>query len=188
MKHVVFVTSNEYKFNHAVSVTQSAGITLIRKHMDLQEIQSDSGEEITRHKAEQAYADLKQPLVVNDDTWSIPGINGFPGAYMKYINDWFTVTDWLNLTRPLKDRRIILHQHIVYQDGHSQHYFLQNIEGTLLTEARGSHHFPHLAILSFDGGQSSSAERAAAGRPAVDLSTTTAWHKFNDWLLTPENR
>ncbi|HEY1064079.1 MAG TPA: non-canonical purine NTP pyrophosphatase [Candidatus Saccharimonadales bacterium] len=183
MKRVVFVTSNDFKFKHAAHMTEPTGIVLVREHMDLDELQSTSGEEITRHKAEQAYSKFQQPLVVNDDTWFIPGLNGFPGAYMKHINEWFTTEDWLNLTSPLKDRRIILQQHIVYQDEHGQHYFAEQIEGLLLTEARGAHHHSHLAITSFDGGTYSGAERVDKEIPAIDSSIPTAWHKFSDWLM-----
>lgn len=182
MKQVVFVTSNEFKFKHAQHMTEPAGITLVHKHMDLQEIQSESGEEITRYKAGQAYDKLQHPVVVNDDTWLIPGLNGFPGPYMKSMNEWLTAQDWLNLTRPLKDRRIILQQHIVYQDAHGQHYFLQEIEGILLDEIRSSHKHAHLAITSFDNGAHSGAELVDANLPAVNPSTPTAWHKFSDWL------
>lgn len=112
MNQLLFVTSNELKFIHAQHMLEQFGITLTRQHFDLQELQSESGEEIARHKAEQAYAEFKQPLVVNDDSWSIPGLNGFPGPYMKSINHWLTNEDFLNLTRPLKDRRIILQQQL----------------------------------------------------------------------------
>lgn len=140
------------------------------------------GETICRHKAHQAYKALKQPLVVNDDSWSIPGLNGFPGAYMKYMNGWLSSDDWLRLTAPLPDRRIILQQHIVYQDEHGQQHFLKNIEGQLMDSVHGTHDFGHLAIASFDGGKMSGAERVAAGMPAVEQSTDTAWDQLADWL------
>lgn len=182
MKEVVFVTSNEFKFAHAAHIMGLSNISLVRKHMDLQEMQSESGEEITRHKAHQAYTAFNHPLVVNDDTWSIPGLNGFPGPYMKSMNEWLSADDWLNLTKTLQDRRIILQQHIVYQDETGQHYFVENIEGLLITEARGQHKHSHLAITSFDGGTYTGAERVDMNIPAVDPSVPTAWHRLAQFL------
>lgn len=188
MSHsVVFATSNKFKFNHAAHMLEPFGITLTREHLDLEEIQAD-GEGICRHKAEQAYAQLKRPVVVNDDSWSIPGLKGFPGAYMKYMNDWLSVEDWLRLTEQLKDRREFLHQHIIYQDEHGQQHFMKEIEAQLLHEGRGQHYYGHLAITSFDSGQHSVAELVSSGQPAIDQSVPTAWQLFADWLSTqPEN-
>ena len=70
--------------------------------------------------AVEAYNALQSPLVVTDDSWIIPGLNGFPGPYMKQVNDWFTPDDWLHLTSGLADRRVILRQIIVYQDSTGQ--------------------------------------------------------------------
>lgn len=182
MKQLIFVTSNKLKFIHAEHMLKQYNIALTREHYELQELQSESGEEITRHKAEQAYAYFKQPLVVNDDSWSIPGLNGFPGPYMKSINHWLTNEDFLNLTRPLQDRRIILLQHSVYQDATGQQYFYKEIEGLLLPEARGTSLNPNETICSFDGGQHSISELKDAGKPAVSSSVQTAWHLFGEWL------
>lgn len=167
MKTVTFVTSNDTKFQHAKRATDELGIQLERVNMHLDELQSEHGEEIARHKAEQAYASLQQPIVITDDTWIIPGLKGFPGPYMKSMNEWFTPEDWLRLTLPLNDRRIILSQHAVYQDAHGQHYINQAIDGLLLSEIRGQHKHSHLTIASFDGGQTSAAERVAAGKSAI---------------------
>jgi XTP/dITP diphosphohydrolase len=182
MKQIIFVTSNELKFKHAALTLEAFDIKLIREHMNLQEMQADSGEEIARYKAEQAFAKFKQPLVVNDDSWSIPGLNGFPGPYMKYMTDWLTPQDWLNLTQSLEDRRIILQQHAVYQDEHGQHYFYQEIEGLLLKEIRGEHYNKHLPITSFDGGKHSVAEREAGLAPSAKPTNTSAWHHFGEWF------
>jgi non-canonical purine NTP pyrophosphatase (RdgB/HAM1 family) len=179
---IVFATSNEFKFNHAVHMIEPYGIELIRKHVDLEEIQAD-GETICRRKADQAFAELQHPVIVNDDSWSIPGLKGFPGAYMKYMNEWLTSEDWLRLTSTLKDRRIFLEQHIVYQDAEGQHYFYEPIEAQLLTEIRGSHKYGHIAIASFDGIHSV-AELHNAGKPAHSLDKASAWKPFAEWYLS----
>lgn len=182
MTELIYVTTNETKFKHAAFMVAPAGITLVQRPMDMQEIQSNDGEAITRHKAQQAYEKFKQPLVVNDDTWSVPGLDGFPGAYMKQVNEWFTPKNWLDLTRDLDDRRIILHQNVVYQDEHGQHYFVRDIEGQLLPAARGQHKLTHLTVMSFKDDGLSSAEHIARNEPEIDPSTPTGWHLFTDWF------
>lgn len=183
---ITFVTSNEVKFLHASEMSKELGFTVERQHMDLQEIQSEGGEEIVRHKAEQAYAALQKPIIVTDDTWIIPGLKGFPGPYMKSMNAWFTPDDWLRLTNTLEDRRIILQQHGAYQDEHGQQYFVADIEAVLLHEIRGEHYHSHLTVLSYDGGTHSGAEALASGDSTISPDTRTVWHELSAWLQSKQ--
>lgn len=180
MPTILYATGNAAKFRQAQHVCQEFGIDLIQNRLDVPEIQSEDAEAITRDKATKGYAKLKKPLVVSDDTWSIPGLKGFPGPYMKYINDWFTVDDWLNLTRSLTDRRVFLCQTAVYQDANGQRVFTNTIEGILLTEPRGTSIYPHSYITSFDGGQSTNAEYHAR-EESITARLPNVWHDFAEW-------
>ena len=176
-----FVTSNEIKVLAAKSVCDSFALHFDNQSLDFVEIQADNGEIIAQHKAEQAYALLNQPIVITDDSWLIPGLNGFPGAYMKQVNDWFAPDDWLRLTRDLDDRRMILRQIIVYQDEHGQQLFSSDLEAMLLTEARSNSGIKHFSIISFDGGVHSAAEMVESGQSAIkDLPNS--WHDLCLWL------
>ena len=181
MKHVTFVTGNDVKFHSAQHIAAALGFSIDQAVVDFEEIQG-GGKAIASHKAQQAFEQLQKPIVITDDEWIIPGLRGFPGAYMKQINDWLTTEDLLNLTRPLKDRRIILRQHAIYQDKNGQQYFVDDIEGLLLPEARGENKFSNLAIVSFDGGKSSRAEGLARGEPLINEHMVTVWHHLADWL------
>lgn len=186
MKTVTFVTSNDVKFGSAQHVAEQLGYTLKRAQIDFQEIQADA-QTIARHKAEQAYEELKQPVIITDDSWNIPGLNGFPGSYMKQVNGWLTPEDWLRLTLPLTNRRIILSQHAIYQDEHGQHYFVDEVTGLLLKDIRGNPQFPFLTITSLDDGAHSRAETLAAGEPLLAGKTNTVWHQLGEWLRQAEN-
>jgi inosine/xanthosine triphosphate pyrophosphatase family protein len=74
-----FVTSNDIKFQAAKFFLDAHGITFDRQLIEFIEIQADEGGVIARNKAEQAYAALQRPIVVTDDSWLVPGLNGFPG-------------------------------------------------------------------------------------------------------------
>lgn len=178
-----FVTSNDHKVATALVVCGEMDIHFKRENIDLTEIQSDDGATVARHKAEQAYEHFLQPVVITDDNWLIPGLNGFPGPYMKYVNQWFKPEDFIRLTKDLEDRRMIMRHIIVYKDRDNEKLFSVDIEGTMLKEARGSSLIPHFAVVSFDGGQHSVAEAESK-----DTSTTAvaqranAWHDLCDWL------
>ena len=103
MQQLLFSTGNTGKVSTAQSVCDMFDIQLVPAPVEIIEIQSETGEPIARHKAQEAYRQLQQPLVVTDDSWIIPGLNGFPGPYMKSMNEWFTPEIWLHLTKDLKD-------------------------------------------------------------------------------------
>ena len=178
---LLFVTGNEVKFRGASNIAEKYGIALEQAEADITEVQSDSAQEIAEHKARQAFDILNKPLFVGDDGWIIPGLGGFPGPYMKYINEWLTPEDLLRLTAPLTDRRIILRQVITYQDEAQQKSFAVDIEGVLLPEIRGSHKYSHLTLTSFDG-KTSGAELVAMGKSYAGESSHTAWDELFEWL------
>ena len=181
MSDFTFVTSNDIKVQAATVVCNEFGFKFDRHVIDFVEIQSSDGQAIARHKAEQAYAELKQPVVVTDDSWLTPDLNGFPGPYMKQVNDWFSTDDWLRLTRDLEDRRMILRQIIVYQDVDGQHVFECELEALLLRESRSTTDIKHFSIISFDGGKHSAAEMSENGESAIK-HLNNSWHDFCEWL------
>jgi XTP/dITP diphosphohydrolase len=180
MKRLLYVTGNDVKVRQADTICQPADIKLIQTELDIVEVQSDQAEAIARDKAEKAFTQLREPLVVSDDSWLIPGLKGFPGPYMKYINEWFSIEDWLNLTKNLTDRRIILRQIVVFQNTDGQQLFSADIEGALLHEPRGKSQYPHLSITSLDGGKHTSAEIHEQDRSAT-AHLRNVWHEFVEW-------
>jgi inosine/xanthosine triphosphate pyrophosphatase family protein len=194
-----FVTSNDHKVLTARAVCQEFGLRFTRQKADLVEIQSDDAAAIARDKARQAFLLVqrpnvkgsiaqgpiakgpKGPVVITDDNWLIPGLRGFPGPYMKYVNHWFTPEDFIRLTKDLADRTIIMRHVIVYRDAQLEKVFSVDIPGTLLKQARGSSVIPHFAIMSFDG-QHSVAEAEADGHTSAVARQPNAWHQLCAWL------
>jgi inosine/xanthosine triphosphate pyrophosphatase family protein len=181
MKQLTYVTANPIKFDLGDIVCKQNGITLVQKKLDIEEIQSLDGEYVARHKAAQAYELLQQPVIITDDSWDIPGLNGFPGTYMQAINTWFTPEDWLRLTLTLQDRRIILRQILVYQDAKQQKLITIDVEGKMLDHVSGTSEYPSLTITSFDGTDTSSAVRKGE-KGSYTGDRHTVWHDFVVWL------
>lgn len=180
-KEIIFVTGNVAKLRLARKICEEFDISLIQATFDITEIQAEDGEIIARDKADKAYKQAGKPVLVNDDSWTFPGLNGFPGPYMKSMNHWLTAEDFLRLTKPLTDRRVILSQYTVYQDEREQKLFQRDIEGALLSEVRGQYDTsPNMTIISFDGGQTSGAEKLSKGQSVVAHLRTT-WHDFGEW-------
>lgn len=88
-------------------------------------------------KAEKAYNLIKKPLVVTDTFWRIPALNGFPGAYMKDVANWFSSEDFLSLMEKKENRQIFFSENITYKDADTIKQFSQEYEGIIVTEPKG---------------------------------------------------
>lgn len=181
MKHVTFVTGNQVKFRHAQQVAHELGYEIDQAVLDFDELQAD-GKTIALDKARKAFAELQKPIIITDDEWNIPGLNGFPGMYMKQMNEWLSIEDWLRLTQELTDRRIIRYRHAVYKDAACEQYFVDEHEGMLLPDARGQNKYTHLAIMSFNGGSLSLAEELADPNRTTADGDNSVWHQLGQWL------
>ncbi len=83
------VTSNIHKAQE-VAAFFGQSIRLDHVTLEIPELRSDDIEEIAREKARYAYNHLHRPLIVDDTSFSIDALHGFPGPYAAYVpqNDW----------------------------------------------------------------------------------------------------
>ena len=80
-----FVSSNNHKYQEAKIILNSLGINLGFLKSNLEEIQSDSLNDIAMIKARDAFSKFKKPIIVEDDGLFIDSIGGFPGPYSSYV-------------------------------------------------------------------------------------------------------
>lgn len=177
------ITTNEDKFRTAQKVCAEFGVQLEQvASYDIDEIQGEDAKKIVARKAADAYALVQKPVIVTDDSWIIPALGGFPGAYMKSVNQWFAIEDWLRLLSGVKDRTVVLSQLVAYQDAHEQVIFAVDVEGILLDKPQGdSKKSPPMALASFDGGKTTVAQNMVAGASST-AHLKTAWHELAAWL------
>ena len=139
------------KYAYVKNILQDLPILLRKEAVDIDEIQSDDNEKISRKKAHDSFAIIQRPLFVTDTYWSIPALNGFPGAYMKEVNQWLGSGDFLNLMQGKSDRTIVARDVITYTDGQSISLFTIDLKGTLaeVPYSDGPNNID--SILQFDG-------------------------------------
>jgi non-canonical purine NTP pyrophosphatase (RdgB/HAM1 family) len=135
--NLFYVTSNKEKVAVAKKHLEPYGIEIVQKTHDFTEIQSESIEEIAKHKARQAFDYFKHPLLINDAGWYITTLNGFPGPYMKYINTWFTSQNLLDLMRDITDRRVLYREVFCFIDSNGKKIFTQELSGNVLKKPEG---------------------------------------------------
>lgn len=111
---LIYVTSNAIKFRVAAQALQNSGISLQQKSLNTPEIQSSRVEEIAEWSAIWASQHLNQPVVVMDAGFYIAALNGFPGPFIKFVNEWFSAEDYLNLMQGKNNRRVTIRDCLAY--------------------------------------------------------------------------
>ena len=183
---ILCVTSNNTKFNLGQKQLEKYDITLVQTAIEIDEIQGEDVEVIIRDKAKKAYTALNKPVIVTDDSWTIPGLGGFPGPYMKSINHWFTPDDFIRLTKDLADRRIYLNQLVAYQDEIETVIFKSDVPGELSKEARGTFGPPIMKVAMLDGDNGLTISQiydkdTGYGPERLGL-LSGAWEELGTWL------
>lgn len=184
MTHILFATSNQRKINEANDTLGSFGISTQPVEVEIDEIQHSDPAEITKAKAVAAFSVLQKPVVVSDTSWSIPALGGFPGGYMKDVNQWWSEQDWLNIMAPHENKTIICREHLAYYDGKDLVHFSHDYTGVFLGEARGStvnekESFERVASLNGSESLTEARENAAKHSEKRQLPH---WLKFGEWF------
>lgn len=111
-----FVTNNEGKVKTMQSHIQKYGFDVIQTKLALVEPQAANAEAVALSKAMQAFKVLKQPVVVEDSSFHIDELKGFPGPYIKYVLQTLGVEGLLKLTEHLKKRTCRFTSALAYID------------------------------------------------------------------------
>jgi non-canonical purine NTP pyrophosphatase (RdgB/HAM1 family) len=127
---ITFVTTNKGKIaslKRKLSPRfQVRSIALV----DLPELQANSSAEIVVHKAKAAYSIIRRPLLVQDSSFHINALKGFPGAYIKYVLETLKPKGILQLMEGETDRTCYFEDSIGYtEDGKAVNVFTSTNPG-----------------------------------------------------------
>lgn len=111
---VVYVTCNELKFKVALQALNNSCIALEHKSLGTPEIQSKRVEDIAEYSASWASQQLNKSVVAMDVGYYIEALNGFPGPFIKFVNEWFSAEDYLNLLQGKDNRRVVIQDCLAY--------------------------------------------------------------------------
>jgi len=100
-----YLTTNKLKFDIAKQFFDLAdGHELIQLSFQVPEVQDMSCEEIARQSAIFAAKEIGEPCVVMDAGFFITALNGFPGPFVKYVNEWLSEAQLVRLLDETDDR------------------------------------------------------------------------------------
>ncbi len=133
---LTYITGNDVKLQVARQVMQGSGILVRQEKLRPPEIQSSRVEEVAEYSALWASERLNRPIAVMDAGFYIEALNGFPGPFIKYVNEWFSAEDYLHLMQGKENRRLLIRDCLAYcRPGEKPVILLAEYGGTIATEA-----------------------------------------------------
>ncbi len=131
---ILFITGNAGKFSEAKKILKHFGLNIVQRDSLIEEIRSDSIEEIASASAQAAYAEFGKPLFVEDSGLFIPFLNGFPGAYSAWV---FRKVGNVGILALAKGKEAEFRTCVAYADGKEVKLFTGSVKGRIAEEARG---------------------------------------------------
>lgn len=74
--------------------------------IDIPEIQAGTVEEVAIFSAKEAVKVAQEACIVSDAGLVIEALDGFPGPFLKYVNEWLGIEGYLKLMSGLENRRV----------------------------------------------------------------------------------
>jgi len=152
---LTFITSSA---NKLAEVERLLGQSLARETLALEEIQALELEPVVRHKAQQAYAQLRRPALVEDTGLAFAAWNGLPGALIKWFLSALGPEGICRLLRGETNRAALATTLFAYCDGTDCRVFAGTVAGVIPAAPRGVNGFGWDAIFQPLGSERTFAE------------------------------
>ncbi|MDB5185045.1 MAG: hypothetical protein JWN38_853 [Candidatus Saccharibacteria bacterium] len=173
---IYFVTGNDHKFREAQALVPN----LERIEIDLPEEQSLDPQLVIAKKLEVARGLREGPLIVEDTSLYLNGLNGFPGPLIKWMLHAVGNQGIYDLCQKLGQRQAVARTVIGYYDGTEVHFFEGEIEGQIVAP-NGNEGFGWDEIFQPDGLNESFAEMGDNFKPEFSMRTR-AFRALKDYL------
>lgn len=166
---ITLITGNKTKLKNANLNLNQFGIKVEGKDIDTPEIQSDNPEVIAEYSAKYAYNIVHKPVIKMDVSFEIDCLKGFPGPFVKFINQWLDPKDILKMVASSKNRHARFIDIVSYFDGKKNQTknFKMVREGTLSAKPCGENGWGIDKIFIPDGFNKTLAELSDVERASV---------------------
>lgn len=135
---LAMVTGSTAKYTIAADHLGVHGVAVEHVRLDLMEIQAVDVAQVARHKAEQAYAQLGRPVIVEDSAFGLDELAGYPGALVKHLIDAGGAQAMAHLAGLTVNRVCTSTAALVYADADGLVTFTRSRAGTVARQPHGS--------------------------------------------------
>lgn len=160
-----FVTSNPDKLREASQILRRP---LMPVRLELEEIQTADLERLVRHKAQQAYRQVRLPLIVEDTALVFREWTALPGPFVKFFLRYLGLEGMVNALAPFDNWEADALCGVGYHDGQRVHYFEGRVPGIIVSPA-GQQGFGWDPIFQPEGAQRTFAEMSGREKHAYSM-------------------
>lgn len=141
---ITYVTGNKGKVELINLIYKDMGINIIQEDIETPEIQDADCKEVAKYSAKYAANLLNKPVLKNDSGLVIDALNGFPGAYAKYVEESLGDTGFLKLMEGNKNRKCYWVEALAYCEPNKEPVVFESISyGSIASESRGDRGYPY---------------------------------------------
>ena len=164
-KKLKFVTSNADKVREASEILGHPleQVSSVAVH----EIQTHDPAEIVKHKARQAYEELKCPVLVEDSGLIFTAWNGLPGALVKWFEVSVGCEGLLRMLDGFGDREACAVCVVAVFDGREIRMAKGEVRGSIADHVRGNNGFGWDVIFIPEGYENTFAEMKPSEKNAI---------------------
>ncbi|HCC06838.1 MAG TPA: non-canonical purine NTP pyrophosphatase [Clostridiales bacterium] len=116
MRQITFVTGNQGKWLIARDIFKKYGVELYQEKIDTPEIQSLDVCEVSVYSAKHAGDKLRKAVIKSDVGYYFEMLGGFPGPFVKYINQTLKPADILKMMEGKENRKVVLKECLTYYE------------------------------------------------------------------------
>ncbi len=145
---LTFITSNKAK---AELLARYLDYPIAHKDIDLVEIQSLDVKQVALHKAHEAYAHIKKPVLVEDTSLECSALGRLPGTLIKWFLHELGNDGLCKLLSHYSDKRAICTVMFVLYDGTEVKTFSSEMKGTIAQAPKGAGGFGWDPVFINDG-------------------------------------
>lgn len=188
-KVAFFVTSNVHKFREARLVFAEYRIAAALLRVAVRELQDDDIENIAKASAQEAAEKTRLPVIVEDAGLFIPGLDGFPGPYSKYVYRTIGTKGILKIMRGTNQRNAYFRSIVAYCDPKGAlECFEGKAEGQISQKERGSSGFGFDPIFEPLSGNAKTFAEMATEEKNKHSHRAKAFRKFAEWYVSAFRR
>lgn len=189
MEHQIsFVTTNPYKFAVAKEALTQSSVQLIQCLLpfEVPEIQSTHVEAIASFSAKWVCEKIQRSIVLTDAGYYIEALNGFPGPFIKYINEWLSAEDILRMMEGKVNRAIEVRETLAYCEvGKEPVLFTGTAKGRIALQ-KGKKQNAINEIFIPEGFYLTSSDLGAASMQKFWAEKIFIWQSFSQYLQKKE--
>jgi XTP/dITP diphosphohydrolase len=164
INQISLITGNDGK---AREYAELLGIKVNAVKEDLIEIQDLDVVTVVRRKAEDAFAKLGSPVLVDDTGLALEAWNGMPGALVAWFLRAVGAQGILDMAAHTANRAATVTTALGYADTRGVQIFTGTLRGTLTTTPRGRYGFGYDSIFVPDGHDHTFAEMTAEEKNTI---------------------